>query len=181
MIERLKRQVGEILTLVKVSDTVGQFKKLIDRRLPQAGEQLSLVDNYWIGEEFQMAVPENATNMSKDWSRHRASWFFWWGLPILAAISTNILKLSITEMAFVLSIIFAWAGTGCLLNARRCSRVHCFFMGPALWLGAIAAALVGVGMIADAQALSYVVWGTVTLVLLSKVPEAIWGKYTRRI
>src|ERR1700690_1927870 len=44
-IEKLKRQVGEILTLIKVSDTVGQFKKLFVRRFPQAGTQLSFLDD----------------------------------------------------------------------------------------------------------------------------------------
>jgi hypothetical protein len=44
-IEKLKRQVGEILTLIKVSDTVGQFKKLFARRFPQAGTQLSFLDD----------------------------------------------------------------------------------------------------------------------------------------
>jgi hypothetical protein len=44
-IEKLKRQVGEILTLIKVSDTVGQFKKLFARRFPQAGTQLSFLED----------------------------------------------------------------------------------------------------------------------------------------
>jgi hypothetical protein len=44
-IEKLKRQVGEILTLIKVSDTVNQFKKLFARRFPQAGTQLSFLDD----------------------------------------------------------------------------------------------------------------------------------------
>ena len=44
-IEKLKRQVGEILTLIKVSETVGQFKKLFARRFPQAGIQLSFLDD----------------------------------------------------------------------------------------------------------------------------------------
>ena len=38
-IEKLKRQVGEILTLLKVSDTVGQFKRLFGRKFPQAATQ----------------------------------------------------------------------------------------------------------------------------------------------
>ena len=40
-----KRQVGEVMTLIKVSDTVGQFKKLFGKRFPQAGTQLSLLDD----------------------------------------------------------------------------------------------------------------------------------------
>jgi hypothetical protein len=43
-IEKLKRQVGEVLTLIKVSDSVNQFKKLFLRRFPQAGTQLSFLD-----------------------------------------------------------------------------------------------------------------------------------------
>jgi hypothetical protein len=44
-IEKLKRQVGEILTLIKVSDSVGQFKRLFTRRFGEAGSQLSLLDD----------------------------------------------------------------------------------------------------------------------------------------
>ncbi|HKG83697.1 MAG TPA: hypothetical protein VKB16_11175 [Beijerinckiaceae bacterium] len=44
-IEKLKRQVQEVLTLIKVSDTVGQFKRLFAKRFPQAGTQLSLLDD----------------------------------------------------------------------------------------------------------------------------------------
>ncbi|GLK78001.1 hypothetical protein GCM10008171_32550 [Methylopila jiangsuensis] len=44
-IEKLKRQVQEIVTLMKVSDTVGQFKRLFARRFPQVGTQLSLLDD----------------------------------------------------------------------------------------------------------------------------------------
>jgi hypothetical protein len=44
-IEKLKRQVGEIITLIKVSDTVKQFKKLFDKRFPQSGTQLSFLDD----------------------------------------------------------------------------------------------------------------------------------------
>jgi P63C domain len=44
-IEKLKRQVGEVLTLAKVSNTVSQFKKLFARRFPQAGQQWGLFDD----------------------------------------------------------------------------------------------------------------------------------------
>jgi len=43
-IEKLKRQVSEVLTLIKVSDTIGQFKKLFAKRFPQSGTQLSFLD-----------------------------------------------------------------------------------------------------------------------------------------
>lgn len=44
-IEKLKRQVGEVMTLMKVSDTVGQFKRLFAKRFPQGGMQLDLLDD----------------------------------------------------------------------------------------------------------------------------------------
>lgn len=44
-IEKLKRQVQEVLTLMKVSDTTSQFKKLFGKRFPQAGTQFSLFDD----------------------------------------------------------------------------------------------------------------------------------------
>lgn len=44
-IEKLKRQVLEVMTLVKVSDTVAQFKRLFSKRFPQTGTQLSLLED----------------------------------------------------------------------------------------------------------------------------------------
>lgn len=41
-IEKLKRQMQEVMTLAAVSDTVPQFKKLFQRRFPKAGDQLDL-------------------------------------------------------------------------------------------------------------------------------------------
>ena len=43
-IEKLKRQVQEVMTLIQVSDTISQFKKLVSKRFPQKGEQFSLLD-----------------------------------------------------------------------------------------------------------------------------------------
>lgn len=43
-IEKLKRQVSEILTLMKVSDTVAQFKKLFAKRFPAVGDQSDLFE-----------------------------------------------------------------------------------------------------------------------------------------
>lgn len=43
-IEKLKRQVADVLTLIKVSDTVGQFKRLFSKRFPQVGAQLDMLE-----------------------------------------------------------------------------------------------------------------------------------------
>lgn len=44
-IEKLKRQVQEVQTLVAVSDTVGQFKRFFQKRFPQEGQQAELLDD----------------------------------------------------------------------------------------------------------------------------------------
>jgi len=41
-IEKLKRQMQEVMTLVSVSDTVPQFKKLFQKRFPAIGDQMDL-------------------------------------------------------------------------------------------------------------------------------------------
>jgi len=44
-IEKLKRQVSEVITLMKVSDSVKQFRRLFDKRFPQIGIQGSLFED----------------------------------------------------------------------------------------------------------------------------------------
>lgn len=44
-IEKLKRQVQDVMTLMMVSDNTSQFKKLYKKRFPQKGEQLDLLED----------------------------------------------------------------------------------------------------------------------------------------
>jgi hypothetical protein len=44
-IEKLKRQVQEVMTLLTVSDTVGQFKRLFHKRFPKSGTQVDWLDD----------------------------------------------------------------------------------------------------------------------------------------
>lgn len=117
-------------------------------------------------------------NPSKDWFRRRSAFVAWWGLPILIGVYSNSLELSLMQAALLWAALFAWMGTGCVLNALRCARLHCFFSGPVLWLGAAAAGLVGFGVISGAHVLNDVIDVTIVLVVLSYVPEWIRGKYT---
>lgn len=101
-----------------------------------------------------------------------------WGLPILLLLSANFLPYPGSVIG--ITAAFVWMGTSCLINARRCRRRHCFISGPVFLLGAAASALTGFGVIGPGpQGLAYAVWGTVALVILSFVPEFIWGKYLR--
>ncbi len=70
-------------------------------------------------------------------------------------------------------------GAGCAINARRCHRRHCYFASPILLIGALLVVLVGFAYIdLGPDGLTYVTWGTFALVLLTFLPEKLFGKYT---
>lgn len=117
---------------------------------------------------------------SKDWLRRPSTFVVWWGLPIVIGVCSNFLGLSLGQAAFLWAGVFAWMGTGCILNALRCARLHCFIAGPVLWLGAIASGLVGLGVISGRNLLGDVVNATIVLVILSYLPEWLRGKYAAR-
>jgi hypothetical protein len=118
-----------------------------------------------------------ATCKSRDWSRQPLGIVLWWALPIALGVSTNFLGLSVALAASIWAVAFAWMGTGCLLNALRCARLHCFISGPVLCLGAIAAAFIASGILSGRHALGDVVNVTSALALLSFLPEWAWGMY----
>lgn len=119
-----------------------------------------------------------ATTVEKDWAHRPLSALIWWGVPIAVGISAGFGFLSLREAALVWTAAFAWMGTGCLLNARRCHRRHCYIAGPVLLSGAIVAGLLGLGIVSfGPDGLNYIVWSTAALVVLSFVPELIWGRY----
>ena len=116
-----------------------------------------------------------------DWGRRPATAFAWWGIPLALGVSAAFLTSSSRVVAVVWVVVFAWMGVGCLLNAYRCHRLHCYFMGPVLLLGAVVVGLLGLGEAAlGSHGLSNAINGTVVLALLSFVPEWIWGKYAQR-
>jgi hypothetical protein len=125
----------------------------------------------------QMRSSDCARNESIDWVRQPAGLMFWWGLPIACGLSASFFSLPPAEAAFIWAAAFAWMGTGCLLNARRCGRLHCFISGPVFWFGAVTSTLVGTGVIGGGPTFAVVVWVTGVAAALSFVSELIWRKY----
>lgn len=119
------------------------------------------------------------TAAGKDWARQPLTIILWWGLPIaIGAASAGLLRLPPRADAGVCALLFAWMATGCLLNARRCHRVHCYISGPALLLGAIFAGLVAAGVIDLGPSIfGNAVSAILALALLSFVPEIVWKRY----
>ena len=108
---------------------------------------------------------------------------FWalWGGPIGIMLSMNFLRLPLVWTTIILAACLAWMGVGCAINARRCHRRHCYYSSPILLAGAAATLLVGFNIVnLGPYGLMYVTWGTFALVLLTFLPEKLFGKYVNR-
>src|SRR5262245_7566316 len=68
------------------------------------------------------------TPQAADWlANARSSAVAWW-LPKGAVVAALIVPVPVR--ATVWAAALAWMGTACILNSRRCGRVHCRYTGP---------------------------------------------------
>lgn len=112
-----------------------------------------------------------------DWVNRPGMGIVWWCLPLVAGVAASYLASSPLATVLVWIVSFVWMGTGCILNARRCHRLHCYISGPAFFLGAAALCLFATGIaFAEPHSLNNIVGITLTVALLSFVPEIIWRK-----
>ncbi len=113
----------------------------------------------------------------RDWVSGGASYTIAWGLPSAALIAA--IWAASDLRAGVWTVALVWMGTACLINSRRCGRVHCRFTGPFFLGMAVVVALHGLGAIPLGP--WGWVWigitialGTVAIWILS---ERLWGRY----
>ncbi len=113
-----------------------------------------------------------------DWSRRPMYCLMWWVLPVGIAVVGDHLPIGSQATILVWTTALAWMALGCFLNARRCHRRHCYFAGPILLAGALAAGLQAAGVLRlGSDSLNVTLWSTFVLLLLSWLPEIIWSKY----
>ncbi|MBS0470926.1 MAG: hypothetical protein JSR60_07635 [Proteobacteria bacterium] len=113
-----------------------------------------------------------------DFLQQPVSALLWWCLPLAAGFAASLFAIPPRAAALVWTIAFIWMGTGCVLNAQRCHRLHCYISGPVFFLGAVATGLLLSGALTLSQrALNDIVGFTLIAALLSFVPERIWRKY----
>jgi hypothetical protein len=136
----------------------------------------------WVGDELLPIMSDEAPcPPQSDWVRGPGAALIWWCAPLGIALAISALISSSRIVAGVWVVALGWMGIGCLLNARRCHRLHCYFSAPILLLGALAAGLIGFDVVTlGPHALNNAISFTLVLALLSFVPEMIWGKYRRR-
>ena len=63
---------------------------------------------------------------SKDWARRPLSICLWLGLPVAIETGIGLLHLPFRFGAATCSALFLWMAAACVLNARRCHRLHCY-------------------------------------------------------
>ena len=112
-----------------------------------------------------------------DWFARPTSAFFLWCIPLAVGFAASRLGLPLGVAAAIWSALFVWMGAGCLINALRCHRLHCYIAGPVFFLGALVTALLAAGMALGPHALTNTVGFTLALALLSFLPEMIWRRY----
>jgi hypothetical protein len=126
-----------------------------------------------------MPTPDDVVVKSqRDWARRPLDTFLWWVLPIAIGMSAGLLRLPVRSAAIVWAVSFAWMATGCILNAIRCHRLHCYISGPIFLLATVVAGLLAAGVNFGLHALNNTVSIAFVLALLSFVPELIWKRYT---
>jgi hypothetical protein len=114
----------------------------------------------------------------RDWTGRPGMAFVWWCLPLGVGLASGLTSLSARAIAPIWAVSFVWMGTGCLLNARRCHRLHCYISGPAFLLGAVALGLFAAGVLAfGPHSLNNIIGITLAIAALSFVPEMIWRKH----
>lgn len=114
---------------------------------------------------------------AQDWAGSLRAYLIAWGIPSLILIGAAFTGPA--PRALVWSGVLVWMGAACLMNARRCGRMHCRYTGPYYLLLIVPVVLHGF----DALPLGPWGWWILgALILLgAKViwigTEVLWGQY----
>ena len=107
-----------------------------------------------------------------------------WIVPTIILVATVYVDKHIVESYLVViwPVLLTFMGVACLVNARRCGRLHCFITGPFFLILAALSLLYGLGIIPLGmygwQWLVYIL--VIGSCVLTCVPEWLFGKYVRR-
>ena len=101
------------------------------------------------------------------------------GLPTLAIVATATPAFTNTWRTIIWGVALGIMGVGCVVNALRCARVHCYVTGPFFLLMALLSLLYGFGLLPLGRN-GWNLIGLVVLigaVVLCCVPEMFLGRY----
>lgn len=126
--------------------------------------------------EQQVNHGERCTSPHADWAQGLRGCLTW-GIPAALLMISPV-----GYFVIVWPVVLTFMGIACVLNARRCGRVHCYFSGPLFLLLAGAGLLYALG----ALPLGPRGWSTLSMALVIGsavficVPEWILGRYRMR-
>lgn len=127
-----------------------------------------------------MTVAHCSAADQRDLTGRKIERFVFWQLPLIVFIAGSFGGTVWHTILWTTALTVA--GAGCVANAARCGRLHCYFTGPFLLLGAAVTLTYGLGVLPLGPAR----WGAIGLILavgscfLFCVPEWIWSKYVSR-
>ena len=118
-----------------------------------------------------------------DISRGRGIFLFW-GAPIVIDVLVSVLQnvgwLSLTVAGILWTVATAWIGLSCVVNALRCSRVHCAIAGTLLLPLSVVGAFNVLGTISIGWDILGIYWGSFwTIVAIAFSIEFLWKPYYR--
>ena len=118
----------------------------------------------------------------KDFGANKVTTLLLWGLPIVALIATAFVDVSRLQQTAIWTVSLLWMGVACVANAARCGRRHCYITWPLFLLLATASLLHGL----ETVPLGPYGWNGIGItlfvgtIILTYLPEKVWGKYVRR-
>jgi hypothetical protein len=118
----------------------------------------------------------------RDFVNNRLANFLLWKAPALVMVATGFIEVGMTARGVVWAACLATFGGGCIANALRCGRLHCYLTGPFFLLMSLVSLLHGLRVISLGP-LGWLWIGMVTIVgalTLTYFPERIWGPYVGR-
>lgn len=102
--------------------------------------------------------------------------------PVAVIILSGNFDLGNRGRAVIWATCLGIMAAGCLVNAHRCGRLHCYFTGPFFILMALASLCYGFGWLPLGSSGWNWIGGAafVGAVILGCVPELLYGRYRRR-
>lgn len=124
---------------------------------------------------------QTASNESRDLLGQRWAVVVIYGLPAAAIVASGLLEIPPVWRGALWAAALATMASGCISNALRCHRVHCYATGPFFLAMAIIALLYGLGALSLGQS-GWNMLGAVALggaLVLYYLPERVFGRYRR--
>src|SRR5215831_8708526 len=105
--------------------------------------------------------------------------FLLWGAPIAINVMVSVVQnlgwLPLTAAGAFWTAATAWIGISCVINARRCSRVHCAIAGALLLPLSVVGAANVLGLISIGWDIFGIYWGAFwVIVAVAFITEFLW-------